>query len=433
MAEPKFRVAICGGGIGGLILAIALLKYPDIRVDIYEAADEFKEIGAGIMMWGRTWRIFLELGLKEDMAKIAFIPDDDRKRVAFDFRKADLREEGFQFSVFESPYGCIRFHRAHFLDVLVDRLPKDIAHFSKKLILYREDHECVTMAFADGTTSTCDLLVGCDGIKSTVRKEMYEQAWRNGSEIPNILSYDEPIWSGSVTYRALVPAQLLKEEDGTSHRILSRPMIYCGQSKHVVAYGIAKDRIGNVVAFVTEPEREGEPFDDAWISEPSKQDLVDAFEHFEPEVRELLQKVENPSLWAIHELRPLPFWVSNKVALLGDAAHAMTPHQGAGAGQAIEDAYILAALLGDRRTKRDNIPNVLTTYEHIRMPIVHHTMRGSNANGKLYEFNGEPKDDLKTLGEVIGKQWDWLWETPPAKQIELGLELLYGERVRARL
>lgn len=107
----------------------------------------------------------------------------------------------------------------------MDRLPKDIAHFSKKLILYREDHECVTMAFADGTTSTCDLLVGCDGIKSTVRKEMYEQAWRNGSEIPNILSYDEPIWSGSVTYRALVPAQLLKEEDGTSHRILSRPMI----------------------------------------------------------------------------------------------------------------------------------------------------------------------------------------------------------------
>ena len=97
-----------------------------------------------------------------------------------------------------------------------------------------------------------------------------------------------------------------------------------------------------------------------------------------------------------------------------------------------QDAYVLAALLGDRRTRRDNIPNVLTTYEHIRMPIVHHTMRGSNTNGKLYEFNGEPKDDLKTLGEVIGKQWDWLWEAPPMEQIELGLELLYEERAKAR-
>ena len=117
--------------------------------------------------------------------------------------------------------GCIRFHRAHFLDVLVDRIPQDYAHFGKRLTLYREDATGVTLQFADGSTATCEILVGCDGINSTVRKEMYEQAWRNGSSIPDIISYINPVWNGTITYRALIPGERLRKEDGSTHRMMT--------------------------------------------------------------------------------------------------------------------------------------------------------------------------------------------------------------------
>jgi len=89
--SPKFRVAIwcvsirkeldyspeflcSGGGIGGLCLAVALSRYPDIQLDVYEAAEQFKEIGAGVMIWAKTWRILELLGLAEEASKIAHAP-----------------------------------------------------------------------------------------------------------------------------------------------------------------------------------------------------------------------------------------------------------------------------------------------------------------------------------------------------------------------
>lgn len=65
-----------GGGIGGLCLAVALSQYPDIQVDLYEATAQFKEIGAGVMIWSRTWEILNHLGLASQFAKIAHAPPD---------------------------------------------------------------------------------------------------------------------------------------------------------------------------------------------------------------------------------------------------------------------------------------------------------------------------------------------------------------------
>jgi len=76
MSRMKFRVAIVGGGIGGLTLAVALSKHADIRVDVYEAAERFKEIGAGVMIWERTWKILTMLGMSSAFSKIAHAPPD---------------------------------------------------------------------------------------------------------------------------------------------------------------------------------------------------------------------------------------------------------------------------------------------------------------------------------------------------------------------
>ena len=138
-----------------------------------------------------------------------------------------------------------------------------------------------------------------------------------------------------------------------------------------------------------------------------------------------------PSLWSINTLQGIPTSVHDRVALAGDAAHAMTPHLGSGAGQGIEDAYILAVLLSHPLTTLEALPEVLKIYETVRLPHGNMVQRLSRLNGKLYEFadprfadlgdkiqiaeGGQLGEDyekrLKELGDEIVKSWDWAWTT----------------------
>ncbi|KAI0630150.1 FAD/NAD-P-binding domain-containing protein [Trametes polyzona] len=436
MGCPKFRVAICGGGIGGLTLAVALSRYPDIHVDVYEAAGQFKEIGAGVMIWARTWEILSLLGMAEDFSHIAHAPPDGSLGVGFDYRKSDQPSEGARFYLFEVPYGCIRFHRAQFLDVLVSRLPPHIAHFDKRLTEYREQSVGednageLRLSFADGSTATCDVLVGCDGIKSVVRKQMLEDYVHTGDGDPSLLGHVEPVWSGSIAYRGLIPVDRLVRPDGVEHRTILSPMMYCGKSKrcifvqHVVSYSISRGSIVNVVAMASQPHLYGTPYEGPWVTDCTREEVQKCFSGWEPEVEEILKRIEKPTKWAIHELKPLPFYIQGRVALLGDAAHAMTPHQGAGAGQAIEDAFILAELLGHARTTLPTLTHALCAYESVRLPMANRVLQGSRESGDMYEFNGTLGDSLERLGPQIGRQWDWLWETTPEGERAKALGML---------
>ncbi|KZT29216.1 FAD/NAD-P-binding domain-containing protein [Neolentinus lepideus HHB14362 ss-1] len=427
MPEPKFRVAICGGGIGGLCLAVALSKDPSIEVSVYEAAQRFSEIGAGVMIWEKTWRILEIMGLTERFSKIAHAPPDGSIEVGFDHRRSDQPEEGFRFSLAEMPYGCIRFHRADFLDVFINNLPAGIAHFNKRLSFYGRSlsDSAIALHFTDDTTATCDLLVGCDGIKSTVRGQMYtEQAERiraEGGDWQSLLDCIEPAWSGKTTYRGLIPAEKLS----SGHRALRAPMKYCGKGKHVVSYSISQGSIVNVVTFASELEKEGTPYEGPWVTECSQQELLDCFTNWEPDVEELLKCIDKPTRWGIHHLKPLPFYVTDAVALLGDAAHAMTPHLGAGAGQAIEDAFILSFLLTHPDTDRGTLNTALRAYEHARLQKATRVLKGSWNAAIMCEFNSpEYGDDYSRLGDAIRRQWDWVWESTPESDADEAIQWL---------
>jgi len=150
--------------------------------------------------------------------------------------------------------------------------------------------------------------------------------------------------------------------------------------------------------------------------------MVSPFLHWEPEVQVLLSCVDKPTRWAVHTVKPLRDFTSGRVALIGDAAHAMTPHQGSGAGQAIEDAYILATLLGHSCTTLDTIPRALQVYNAVRQPYANQVAEKSRLNGQYFTFqyNGVDFDQLsgeeqwaqlQALGNAVTKNWEWTWTT----------------------
>jgi len=425
-SPPRLRVAIVGGGIGGLSLAVALTRHRDVHVDVYEAASEPSEIGAGVVIWERTLEIFRSMGLADEFAEVSSGPIDSKPAVGFDYRRSDSPDPGFRFALFKPPYGCIKFHRAHFLDVLVRNLPEGVAHLKKKLTSYEDTDNGVNLTFADGTTASADVLVGSDGIKSVVRRQMYKD--EAAKDKPHLLQYIEPIWSGSMIYRALAPAEKLFEIcNGRRHRIMDDALMYCGKDKHVVSYVVGKGASTvNIVAFTTNTEDEGKMYDGPWVADCAPDDIRKHFVDWEPEVKEILECIDQPMVWALHSLRPLPFYTTGRVALLGDAAHAMLPHQGVGAVQAIEDGYILANLLGDSAVTKDTLSHALHAYEAIRLPFANARMMGSRMNGLMYEFNSEHKDHYATLGPAIERQWDWQRANTAEDEVQKALYLMRG-------
>ncbi|KAJ7702981.1 FAD/NAD-P-binding domain-containing protein [Mycena rosella] len=429
MCTPKFRVAICGGGIGGLCLAVALSRHAHVQVDVYEGAGRFKEIGAGVMIWARTWRILELLGLASHFAKVTDTPPDPAVAPGFDYRRSD-RPDGFEWNFIAMPCklvdGCIRFHRAHFLDVFVDQLPAGIAQFGKRLVSYekREGGE-IGLAFADGTSAVCDLLVGCDGIKSVVRAQMLRTKAAEDVQ-PSLLELIEPRWTGTIAYRGLIPSTDLPSVDGVTHRTLGSPMMYCGEDKHIVAYSISQGHVVNFVAFASEPEKEDTEYGAEWVTDCTKDEVLECFANWEPEAKQLLERVDNPTKWGIHHLQPLPFFVAGRVVLMGDAAHGMSPHLGAGAGQAIEDAYVLASVLA--AATPSSLDAALEAYQQTRLPVANHVLRASYESGKMYEFNSPFAEEYSTLGPAIKRQWAFLTESTPEGEAEKAVGILRSQQ-----
>jgi salicylate hydroxylase len=138
--------------------------------------------------------------------------------------------------------------------------------------------------------------------------------------------------------------------------------------------------------------------------------MLEAFSAWGDAVRVLLECIPEPTLWALHELEELAGYTHGRVGLIGDAAHAMLPHQGAGAGQGLEDAWLLARLLGDSRVLQSDAQSVLEVYDAIRRPRACRVQRTSWEAGELYEFRDRQVEDREPLlSTTLASRFDWLW------------------------
>jgi salicylate hydroxylase len=286
----------------------------------------------------------------------------------------------------------------------------------------------------------CDILIGADGIKSGVRRSLLrEQAHRARAEgrqgdSDNLLGSIDPVWTGILAYTAVVSAERLKAR-APNHRAFGQPTQYLGKNGYILVYPIAQGRIINVAGFHKRAGHENTSFTGPWIRKTEKEELLSAYSQWEPEVQILLECIERPSQWAVHTSKPLNSYISGRVALLGDAAHAMEPHQGTGAGQAIEDAYLLATLLGQRAITMSSISRALRAYDAIRRPFVNDIARRNRLTGYQFMFLGDNFDwdncpdevlrsRLQYLGGNITNNWDWTWLTTIDELMEEGIRLL---------
>lgn len=406
--KPKLQIAICGGGIAGLTVAAFLSRSLDIEVHIFEGKPNIRAIGAGIAIWKRYWDILEEATDFELECTARGLQVCPWSQVTGPvLRKADDPSCGVDFS--HVPHGPRLIPRDDLLDILHKHVNTERCRIqtNKRVISWaRQEPEKIIIYFEDSTSVIVDLLIGADGVHSCVRRHLFQ-----GNR-----AFSEPKFSGQFAYRMSCPRAEV-EKRCPNNEALRGFKIWCGKGRHVTSNTV-RDEI-QMTAYDNVFDANGlpAPFNGPWVTEVPAAKIAERYDGWEPDLVGLLQVPKIASRWAVHVVHPLPTFVSDRVCLIGDAAHAMTPHQGLGGGQGIEDAYILAQLLAHSQTTAANLPEVLKIYDFIRRPSSQEVARQSFANGLLYGFLNPKHCDasLMEVGEEVATSCRWLLESDGAK------------------
>ncbi|KAF8438427.1 hypothetical protein L210DRAFT_3543852 [Boletus edulis BED1] len=364
--------------------------------------------------------IMKDLGLYDELTKMALGPP--KENIGPIFRKSD-QQDGYYWFSRNLKRGHLTVHRKDMVEFLLRHVPASCKiHTSKRLDSYDVNSETgkITLQFSDGSTSVTDVLVGADGIHSATRKTMYQKlasSILDDDARKRLLECIDPVWTGTLVYRSLVPTSKLREEYPDVELPTGLTM-HLGKNKHIVAYPISQGQMINVVLFLHNCDTFGAPYEGHWVMEVSEKEILDQFEDWELHSKALAKSVERPLRWVLHSLRPLPHYVDGRVALLGDAAHAMEPHFGAGAGQAMEDAYVLGHLLTHELTHLGNVADALKMYEEVRLPFANSIVQRSRDVGQYYSFSVPPDgpahgspDELNYVRKSIEDAWAWQSES----------------------
>ncbi len=360
MAQQKLSIAIVGAGMGGMAVA-ATLRQIGIDVSVYEQANRFARIGAGVQMMPNSMKVLRGIGVEDRLRRVAFEPYSHLNR-EWDTGKV-LRELPMPESLFGAPY--LAMHRADLHEALASAVPEGIIHLSKKLVGLEQGSGQVTLRFADGTRAQADAVIGADGVHSVVRDI--------------IIGPDMPIHKGRIAYRAVFSSALLNGFDIGPSRTK-----WWGIDRHIVIYYTNPRR--SEVYFVTSvPEAAEWMTRESWSAKGEVTELRKAYEGFHHDVRAVLEACPDCHKWAILEREPLPRWSDGPIVLLGDACHPMTPYMAQGAATAIEDAAILARCL----KQSAGIEGAFQLYEAVRKPRTSRIQAISSANTWMQGGDGD--------------------------------------------
>lgn len=375
MAPRDISVAVIGGGIGGLTAAVSLLQ-AGFDVHVYEQARWLSEVGAGINIGPNASRILIRLGLREELDKVAFRSPYHHQRRWDDGRTLARTPLGAEIeAAFGAPH--MIFHRGELHSILAKAVPAERVHLAHRCTGIEPDERGVRVRFENGAEATADLLIGADGIHSTIRR---------------ILLGPEKLRFACRAYRGLIPVEKVPDmpKESTS---------WLGPGRHLVHYFVSAGRLLNFVGHVEQ---------EAWISESwtepgSVEDLRAAYAGWHPQVQRLIDAVDETFIWAVLDRPPIARWTFGRVTMLGDSCHPMIPFMGQGGAQAIEDAAAITACLLKRG---DDVEAALKLYETVRLPRASKIQTGSWDNKAKYHMPDGPaqvaRDEQMIKGAIDG-------------------------------
>lgn len=330
-AVKQLRVIIAGGGIVGLTAGIAF-KRIGATVVVCEQAPEIRAAGASIGLWKNALDVFAQLGLGEQMKQIG-MPLETWFYNAAGHR---FRADGYDVA----DYSFVLFPRPQLNSLLAEALGHDNIKLDSRVMGFEEGDDGVKAVFSDGSTQEANLLIGADGVYSRVRAQL-------------LPSYAAKEHVGHQVWRALIPSGSEPAQGS---------VLTVGHAR--TRGGFARTYGGQVTWMINQ-------FDSAAPTGTKKEEALRRAANLngggwgEP----LMKLIEaTPEENILHNqimyVPELPLWVSQHVALIGDAAHGLSPHISAGGTLGIEDVVVLISAL----TALPQLPAALKAYEANRIP-----------------------------------------------------------------
>jgi len=341
------RVAIIGGGIGGLTAANALSR-AGIETAVYEAAAELREIGAGVALHPNAMKVLRAIGVEDGVRTVAGRAQWQMMRNWKTGRVIGRTSREQQEASFGIPGATV--HRADLLDVLAHALPAGLVKLGQRCTQVRPDGDVAVARFADGSEIEADIIVGADGIHSPVRACLFGP--------------DDPRFTGKICYRSIVPAGAVRgARPGTDGSQWPRAegAQWLGPHGTIVLYPLRGEELINVVCHYDDASYRHE----SWIAECSREEVLERYAGWHESLLGLFAAAGTWYKWALYDRDPIPRWTRGRVTVLGDAAHPMLPYLGQGACQAIEDGAVLATALTAEAA--DPVTG-LARYERTRRP-----------------------------------------------------------------
>ncbi len=344
--------------MGGLTAAIAL-RQQGIDVEVHEAAGQLEETGAGLTLGLGAQHVFRALGLQDVIAveacpagTLPFLHYRDARVLMGDFDHGSGQADDGAANIVRHIY------RADLQKVLIASLGQlgGTICTDHKLIEIDDNGDHAIAKFANGETTKGDLIIGADGVRSSVRAILYPS--------------DEPRFTDHVAYRFLVPMTQAKP-----FMTLGRSAIFIGPQRTFNRYTMCQGEVVNCAGLV----ETSEPVPEGWSIGASQDELAQAFSGWHPDILGLIGHASQIIKWGLYDRKPLDRWSNGRVTMLGDAAHAMLPFLGMGAAMAIEDGYILAKTLD----MEPDVTKALARYEAARRPRTEQVHAASIMQGKV--------------------------------------------------
>jgi len=274
--DKALKVIIAGGGIGGAAAALALLR-KGFDVEVYEQAAELGEVGAGVQISPNGSRALDYLGVFKQLEKVSCAPEKKEFRLwnsgdswpMFDLGKIAIEKYGY-------PY--LTVYRPDLLETLVNaarEIKPDVFHLGQPVVDIQQDAQSATLILQDGSSATGDILIGADGIKSTIRRELW------GPDIPK--------FSGMMAWRAVIPMQNLP-----SHMQVMVGSTWIGPGQHLVNYPLRDGKLMNMVGTVERPDWKVE----SWTVEGTTEECLNDYSGWHEDVQSLIKSAPKLLKWA---------------------------------------------------------------------------------------------------------------------------------------